>query len=77
MTTDGDILENIWVFKSVVAEKLARSGRADSIPHGENPVVKRRSVLDEYKYSQGAGPWWKIGGALFPNLYKALLVEPD
>ena len=34
-------------------------------------------MLDEDKYSQGAGPWWKVGGARFPNLYKALLVGPN
>ena len=48
-TTDGEILDNIGVFKSVAAEKLAKSGRADSIPCGEKPAVKRRSELDEDK----------------------------
>ena len=76
-TTDGEVLENIGVFKSVVAEKLAKSGRADSIPRGEKPVVKLRSELDEDKYSQVAYPQWKVGGARFPNLYKALLVGPN
>ena len=51
LTTDGEILEKIRVFKSVVAEKLAKSGRADSIPRGAKPAMKRRSVLDEDKYS--------------------------
>ena len=73
-TTDREILEKIRVFKSVVAEKLAKRGRADSISHGAKPAVKLRSVLDEYKYSQGAGTRWKNGGARFPNLYKVLLV---
>ena len=75
--TDGEVLEKIGVFKYAVAENLAKSGRADSIPRGAKPGVKRRSVLDEDKYSQGAGPRWKIGGARFPNLYKALLVGPN
>ena len=74
LTTDEEILEKIGVFKSVVAEKLAKSRLADSIPRGAKPAVKRRSVLNEDKYSQGAGPRWKIGGARFPNLYKALIV---
>ena len=34
-------------------------------------------MLDEGHYSQGAGPQWKVGGARFPNLYKALLVGPN
>ena len=67
-TTDGEILEKIGVFKSAVAEKLAKSGRADSISRGAKPAVKQRSVLDEDKFSQGVGPRWKIGGSRFPNL---------
>ena len=31
--TDGEILETIGVFKSVVAEKLSKRGRADSISY--------------------------------------------
>ena len=77
MTTDGEILEKIRVFKSIIAEKLAKTGRSESIPRGAKPAVKRRSMLDEDKYSTGAGPQWKIEGARFTNLYKALLVGPN
>ena len=77
MSTDGEIMENIGVFKSVVEEKLAKKGRADSISRRTKPAVKRRSVLDEDKYGQGAGPLWKNGGDRFPNLYKASLVGPN
>ena len=77
LTTDREILEKIGVFKSVVAEKLAKRGRADSISSGAKPAVKQRSVLDEDKYGQGAGTLWKNGGARFPNLYMALLVGPN
>ena len=75
--TDGEILEKVGVFKSVVAEKLTMAGRSKSVLRGEKPAMKRRSVLDDNKYSPGAGPRWKAGQARFPNLYKALLVRPD
>ena len=41
------------------------------------PADKRRSVLEEGKYSPGVDPAWKLGSARFSAFYKALVNDPD
>ena len=41
------------------------------------PFLVNMELLSEDKYAPGEGSKWKHVSACFPDLYKALLVEPD
>ena len=81
--TDGEILEKVAVVIPVKTPvKCSRKGKTGdvdkrSIPPNAKQVAKRRSVLEEDKYSPVQGAKWKCVNTRFPDLYKALLAEPD
>ena len=63
----------------VKCPKKGKTGgvKQGSIPPSAKQVAKRRNVLGEDKYGPVEGAKWKRVNARFPNLYKALLEEPD
>ena len=81
--TDGEILEKVAVVVPVKTpvknptKGTTRGVKEGSIPPIAKQVAKRRSVLGEDKYGPIEGAMWKRVNARFPNLYKALLEEPD
>ena len=81
--TDGEVLKKaavvIPVKTPVKCSKKGKTGGVDkkSIPPKAKQAAKRRSGLEEDKCGPVEGAKWKRVNALFPALYKALLVEPD
>ena len=81
--TDGEVLEKVAVVAPTkVPAKIPTKGKTagvskNSIPPQALQAAKRRSVLEVDKYGPDESSRWKRVNARFPNLYKALLDEPD
>ena len=74
----GEVLEkSAIIVPAKRPTKRANKIKNVSSPPRAMPVVKRRSVLGEGKYSPGVGPAWKAGSSRFSAFYNALVNEPD
>ena len=62
---------------SIDDQEHKKSVKSKLISPPVKTVAKQRSVLDDNRYGPGNRPHWAISRIRFPNLIKALNMEPD